>query len=796
MPSEQQKSANSNLTTQPEKPFHYTYLKEFRTQQCQDFLQHKCPNHRPFTCFHWHFMNQRRRRPIRRRDGVFNYSPDVYCTKYDETTGICPDGEECAYLHRTTGDTERRYHLRYYKTGTCVHETDARGHCVKNGPHCAFAHGPHDLRQPVYDVRELMAQQDLQQLQQTSPSETLSTNGSAVNPTTTTLVDKDKTVQVDDPKWQDTNHVLAYYKTEPCKKPPRLCRQGYACPHYHNARDRRRSPKKLRCYRSTPCPNVKHGDEWGEISNCDQGDNCLYCHTRTEQQFHPEIYKSTKCNDMQQTGYCPRGPFCAFAHVDQEMSNAKNILEELNAPEVSMTSKLSLFQAPATTIQSMSSNMVVTTNGGSNAPITNNLGPIGKPRSNSQSSNYSSESGSYQKAPGSEREDTLSNLKKLLQNVDNDVNIDSQEKNRRKQNLLLSHNISPGSPFASSISNCNLPSPGTPSPSSMSVNATPFYPPSDTVGSVVGNALDDISIEDVTNIDRELIGDNDGSSVGSNSASLSHLGLLSSTAPVNIPMSSSMNHKTSISDSPGSPLKTLPPAFVPQHIQQQQQIEMAAKNAFFSQPNPLPSLHKLSMMDNIGTSCSPSRGPQSPLLTTMATTSLSNVEVQRLQEEVIILQKKLQSWEESWNQAKQACDAWKKEASDSNEKAKVADVEKLAIIQAKEEAKEEAKVLKLEIEGLSGGPHLHVLNRTSELNHLPLHQLKKLQLQLKSDLEKLEKVIHIREGSCCYGCQDKARNVVVTPCYHLVFCDLCAPNKSTCSICHGHVAQRLTIPNL
>jgi hypothetical protein len=42
------------------------------------------------------------------------------------------------------------------------------------------------------------------------------------------------------------------------------------------------------------------------------------CHTRTEQQFHPDIYKSTKCHDMQQTTYCPRGPFCAFAHVEQQ----------------------------------------------------------------------------------------------------------------------------------------------------------------------------------------------------------------------------------------------------------------------------------------------------------------------------------------------------------------------------------------------------------------------------------------------------------------------------------------------
>jgi len=63
-------------------------------EQCKAFLQHKCNQHRPFTCFHWHFMNQRRRRPVKRREGTFNYSPDVYCTFYDETTGICPNGDE------------------------------------------------------------------------------------------------------------------------------------------------------------------------------------------------------------------------------------------------------------------------------------------------------------------------------------------------------------------------------------------------------------------------------------------------------------------------------------------------------------------------------------------------------------------------------------------------------------------------------------------------------------------------------------------------------------------------------
>ncbi|EDV95043.1 GH23839 [Drosophila grimshawi] len=289
------------LSSHQEKTSHYTYLKEFRVEQCQSFLQHKCNQHRPFVCFNWHFQNQRRRRPVRKRDGTFNYSADNYCTKYDETTGICPEGDECPFLHRTAGDTERRYHLRYYKTCMCVHDTDSRGYCVKNGLHCAFAHGMQDQRPPVYDIKEL----------ETLQNSDISLDGSNAQ----NALDKERNLMNEDPKWQDTNYVLANYKTEPCKRPPRLCRQGYACPQYHNSKDKRRSPRKYK-YRSTPCPNVKHGEEWGEPGNCEAGDNCQYCHTRTEQQFHPEIYKSTKCNDVQQAGYCPRSVFCAFAHVE------------------------------------------------------------------------------------------------------------------------------------------------------------------------------------------------------------------------------------------------------------------------------------------------------------------------------------------------------------------------------------------------------------------------------------------------------------------------------------------------
>ena len=69
-------------------------------------------------------------------------------------------------------------------------------------------------------------------------------------------LDKERCLLNDDPKWLDTTYVLANYKTEPCKKPPRLCRQGYACPQFHNNKDKRRSPKKYK-YRYIATYNYK-----------------------------------------------------------------------------------------------------------------------------------------------------------------------------------------------------------------------------------------------------------------------------------------------------------------------------------------------------------------------------------------------------------------------------------------------------------------------------------------------------------------------------------------------------------
>lgn len=92
---------------------------------------------------------------------------------------------------------ERRYHLRYYKTATCVHETDTRGYCVKNGPHCAFAHGPLDLRQPVYDVRELQAIEK----EETEVGQAGIENNKAV---------------LEDPRWQGLWSTVRFFNVHKC----------------------------------------------------------------------------------------------------------------------------------------------------------------------------------------------------------------------------------------------------------------------------------------------------------------------------------------------------------------------------------------------------------------------------------------------------------------------------------------------------------------------------------------------------------------------------------------------------
>ncbi|CAN0023122.1 unnamed protein product [Lampetra planeri] len=711
------------LATPSERPHHYTYLKEFRTEQCSLFLQHKCTQHRPYTCFHWHFLNQRRRRPIRRRDGTFNYSPDVYCSKYDETTGVCLDGDECQYLHRSTGDTERRYHLRYYKTSSCIHETDARGHCVKNGVHCAFAHGPQDLRPAVYDIRDLQAQEAAQNGHSAGGevgSELLSVAASQ------TMIER---ALGEDQRWQDSNFVLANYKTDPCKKPPRLCRQGYACPYFHSSRDRRRSPR-LHKYRSVPCPSVKQGEDWCEPDKCEVGDDCQFSHTRPEQQFHPEIYKSTKCNDMQQLAFCPRGPFCAFAHLDPA-ARAISLQTLQHSPLNSVTG--ALYRAH---VGSLASPSPPSRSGGSPAPSLSSGGgfgpaePPGSPAATSPplrsplpslsvtvgplvASLSPTAACSYQKAPGYEREDQVRGA--LPPHLPPPVHL------CHGKSLLRALPV--GCPTGGSLPFATV-NPLPTNASTMNAKAMPFYPPSSTVDSVIGSALADLDLHDysVTALERDLGG---GSGLLRCTGSPGAVG----TGP----------HPSARASQPKDVICFF--------VCVTRILHLAANGAGgwkqFATGGPLSSRF---CAGPAGVTIMQQQQQQQPRLSDAS--------------------------QELWHQPQTSYDAWRRQAAaeEAQSTARAGNGEPQAV-PPRERGAHLGVPGASPLGGARAGTRAAPRHAVADVEMLSLPAMRALKTRLEVDLELLEKAMQEQQARQCLACEERPRRAVLRPCQHYVLCE-------------------------
>ncbi|XP_065089107.1 putative E3 ubiquitin-protein ligase UNKL isoform X3 [Ochlerotatus camptorhynchus] len=745
------------LSTQTEKPNHYTYLKEFRVEQCPSFLQHKCNQHRPFVCFNWHFMNQRRRRPVRRRDGSFNYSADNYCTKYDETTGICPDGDDCPFLHRTAGDTERRYHLRYYKTCMCVHDTDARGYCVKNGHHCAFAHGIHDQRPPVYDIKELEAMQAAE-----ASGESL--NGPNV-------LDKERNLMNEDPKWQDTNYVLANYKTEPCKRPPRLCRQGYACPQYHNSKDKRRSPRKYK-YRSTPCPSVKHGEEWGEPANCEAGDNCQYCHTRTEQQFHPEIYKSTKCNDVQQAGYCPRSVFCAFAHVEPYV-----LTEEISSRDL---------DSQALALSDMISSVLPPDSGGGGGGLGCSLSKKDKHELAMMAIDNDLTMSPLEKEQR-KRMCLTFNLRNIASSLDGGVYDMTRRDTIHGLDNSISAGIASSGLLASSSAPVNIP--GSPMGNSISGLLQGTSAPVNIPGSSMSNNFSPSSHSNLFGMNDNMFGNSTTHHIGSSSApklatsfghsgtdSLffqSHIispvltggdgGLSASPELSRISELNSLNNELSNNNTNLLFDNHMQQAVAQQQQQQQQQVQHQQQAA---------AVAAIAAAAAKGSNSNPYS--MSPLVASG---------MERLRDELANKNAQMINWEEQVMQASNACEAWKAQMEESNRKTVLAE-------QQRDEALSHVKALKEKLEQVNISSNSTANIRASDLRGLPLTKLKNIQAKLRAEIEEVEKILYLETATKCMKCEENNRSVTLVPCNHYVLCDSCAATQRECPYCQTPVTSQ------
>uniref|UniRef100_G1PHR2 Unk like zinc finger n=1 Tax=Myotis lucifugus TaxID=59463 RepID=G1PHR2_MYOLU len=719
----------------------------------------------------------------------------------------------------TTGDTERKYHLRYYKTGTCIHETDARGHCVKNGPHCAFAHGPLDLRPPVCDIRELQAQEALQNGQLGGGDGIPDLQPGVL--ASQAMIEK---ILGEDPRWQDTNFVLGSYKTEQCPKPPRLCRQGYACPHYHNSRDRRRNPRRFQ-YRSTPCPSVKHGDEWGEPSRCDSGDSCQYCHSRTEQQFHPEIYKSTKCNDMRQTGYCPRGPFCAFAHVVFQTPSQRPV-QALSLIAGDPLAHDPAKPAAAHSLLSLSpENLGMATDWGCRdltptSGSTASSGPPGNNRCPKDSEHLFFCPGAFGGCPTAaalarcEPGFWLTNNFRSFRSNGKDFKegkwVPHQLNERQMENRKVMSNenhlavftvVHPLAPSVSSSVASSLASSAGSSGSSptalpiLSARAHPLDPTGSALESIPGSALD-LHLSDVSlaPLDKEL-DEQDGSDLGPTGQRS-----LGGSEPVTIPgclaRSPSLQSSSSLSTSPLSSLSqslsgplvssAMTPPQQPPPLKSEPRVLGSSASSYNSLGlNGVPG----SIWDFVSGSFSPS---PSPILnagpTSTASASPNGAELARVRRQLDEAKRKIRQWEESWQQVKQACDAWQREAKEAKERALAADSARQLALQKKEEVEAQFRQLQEELEG-RGMSTLPGLRGCSDIGAISLPKLQSLQSQLRLDLEAVDGVIFQLRAKQCVVCGEPARGAVLQPCQHRVLCEPCVASAPECPYCEGQPLQ-------
>ncbi|XP_053936930.1 putative E3 ubiquitin-protein ligase UNKL isoform X3 [Cuculus canorus] len=271
--------------------------------------------------------------------------------------------------------------------------------------------------------------------------------------------------------------------------------------------------------------------------------------------------------------------------------------------------------------------------------------------------------------------------------------------------------------------------------------------------------------------------------------------LLGSSAPVNIPgslvRSSSLHSSSSLSTSPLSSLsQSLSQSFVSSTVASHHQQPQAVKAEHSMLGTSASSHNSLglngvtgSIWDFVTGSFSPS---PSPVLSSGSTPSISSNtsgnELTRVRQELDDAKRKLKHWEESWQQIKQACDAWQKEAQEAKERANIADADKQLALQKKEEVENKLKKLKAQLAaGLS--TTLPYLKNYGDIENTSLPKLRSLQNRLHLDLETIDEVIFQLQSKKCIICQEGDRSIILNPCQHYVLCDQCAAVQEECPCC-------------
>lgn len=108
-------------------------------------------------------------------------------------------------------------------------------------------------------------------------------------------------------------------------------------------------------------------------------------------------------------------------------------------------------------------------------------------------------------------------------------------------------------------------------------------------------------------------------------------------------------------------------------------------------------------------------------------------EIASLRDELKQSQTHLVKWHESWKQAKQACDAWKKEAEETSTKSHTERERIEELEQALREAENKMRIVQAQ------GP-IRALAENAELARLPMSNLEQIEQLLRRDLERVDLV--------------------------------------------------------
>lgn len=253
---------------------------------------------------------------------------------------------------------------------------------------------------------------------------------------------------------------------------------------------------------------------------------------------------------------------------------------------------------------------------------------------------------------------------------------------------------------------------------------------------VVGNALDDLHMDDpvnlVASLDRDL---SDGE------------GLLGGSAPVNIPQARAALRGFS-PPAGGSPL--------PPFLRYAQNDTERLFNSHAMKPG------------SFGGSAGPFE---------FATSPSAPAELSRLREEVVASRALAARWDERIAQARSACAAWQSEADEAARKVALAE-------RQRDEALGHVLSLRRELEAARA---LAPRRDARELRGLPLPAIKALQAQARTDLEEIEKVLYLETATKCMLCEEQLRSVTLAPCNHYVLCDGCAATTKECPYCQTPV---------